>query len=184
MNDSMEEPILRFAAGELTAEEEATFLARCEATPAHWRQAVLAVAEQRCIVAALQDLATPAMPAPEPRAAVRWRRAAACTAGALAAGLLLGIWVALAVFRPDHSTLQAVRTPAVQAPANPNRTPLVDTAADADAMAPALTVTQQAVLRRHGIQVQDDPTLYLVAMDNGTRWMIPTRRTTVHYVKP
>ncbi len=76
MNTIDETTLLRFGSGELDAQQEATFLARCELTSGAWREAALAVVEHRRMVEALGELAGAQPPeatvrTPPPRG--RWR---------------------------------------------------------------------------------------------------------------
>lgn len=112
MTSRDEVDVLRFASGEMEAEDENRFLARCELEPALYREATLAVVEQRRVVAALREfvpasdlaeteltgaelartaLASPsAVPAKKPLATLwDWVRIPAT----LAAGLLIGMFV-------------------------------------------------------------------------------------------
>ena len=194
--------ILRFASGEMDAEEESTFLARCEVAPDCWREAVLAVAEHRRLVEALGELAAvETNPAPAARQTKlrlgRWP-AAPTAAAALVAGLLLGI-VAMRVAGPvtGRETRAVAASPAAQQP-RPAVEPASEVAGsvaaerpDEAAPAPAgllqmksiIPDVQRAVLGEHGFQVDEEPTLHVITTADGTQWAVPTQRVTLRYVK-
>jgi hypothetical protein len=191
-----ETTLLRFASGELDSEEESGFLARCEATPGAWREAALAVAEHRRVVEALGELADEA---PIPSVAPSRRRGAwstpALAIAALAAGLLIGIATAHLAGLGNPRGPQVVQTPApTQAPspvatskaASPVVEPSAVLAPRPVAHSPVPTDHddyRRAVLARHGFEVQEEPTVYVITTANGTHWTVPTQRTTLHYVK-
>ena len=92
-----ETDVLRFASGEMDADEESTFLARCEIASDSWREVVLAVAEHHRLVELLGEMAASDK---EPQLAARrtkqelgrrLRSVSMTAAAALVAGLLLGI---------------------------------------------------------------------------------------------
>jgi hypothetical protein len=141
----------------------------------------------------------------------RWRSAAAAAA-ALAAGLLLGVAGArLTGFFPGREPANAREMQVVTMPAQPQSAKQAESAAtqleptlpkrtapdgvpvsnvvaatmptDVLQMPPTISETQRAVLGNHGFQVEEEPTLYVIDGGNGTRWAVPTQRTTLHYVK-
>jgi hypothetical protein len=50
-------------------------------------------------------------------------------------------------------------------------------------MTPMLSEAQKAILKAHGFQVEEKPTLYIINAANGTQWAIPTQQAELHYVK-
>ena len=46
-----------------------------------------------------------------------------------------------------------------------------------------LSEAQKAILKAHGFQVEEKPTLYIIPAANGTQWAIPTQQAELHYVK-
>ncbi|MGO9110747.1 MAG: hypothetical protein ACLP9L_16115 [Thermoguttaceae bacterium] len=195
MNPSDETTILRFASGEMDAEEESTFLAQCEMTPLSWREAVLAVAEHRRLVESLGDLAiaergSSPIAGRAKQGPGRWRLAAVAAA-ALVAGLLLGVAGARATGFVHGRETQVVQAPPVLQPApavslaSDDVTPATAMVYPADLlrMEPIIPEAQRAVLREHGFQVEEEPTLYIITEENGTRWAVPTQRAVLQYVK-
>jgi hypothetical protein len=190
MNTTDENLILRFASGELDAEEEATFLAGCEISPDGWRDAVLAVAEHRHLVEALGEMAAESTPSAlgsrTRRRAGRWRSLPAVAAAALAAGLLLGI-----VGTHETNLLGNRRPQVADAPVINISQPPVSLSSDGAApnpgdipwMQPIISESQKAVLRAHGFQVEEKPGLYIIPAGNGTQCAIPTQQAELHYVK-
>jgi hypothetical protein len=198
-----EATILQFASGELDAERESTFLAQCELSPEAWRESVLAVAEHRRMVEVLGELAAEEMPSPaatRPQRAAVWRTLP-LVAAAAAAGLLIGI-LATHVAGPGASRQpQIVQTqqPTNGQPAQPPAPETMPAAAHPTTVAAEAATEklpagysqppaandefQRDVLAKHGFQVEDEPTLYVVTQANGTRWAVPAQRTTLHYVK-
>ena len=94
-----ETTMLRFASGEMSHAEEATFLCRCEMEPALWREAVLTVVEHRRLVSALSEFAVEEQPSPpvrtSPKSAKRPARAAAWRVAAVSAAMAAGFLLAL-----------------------------------------------------------------------------------------
>ena len=203
MNTPDENLILRFASGELSAEEEQALLAGCETAPDCWREAVLAVAEHRRMVEALGEMAGTERDSPifaetkigtvpsvmtghTKQGAGRWCSLAAVAAAALAAGLLLGIVSTRKTSLVGGHQAQVAQTPAVE-----HLPPPVNLASDGAAsdpgdfarMSPMLSDAQKAILKAHGFQVEEKPTLYIIPAANGTQWAIPTQQAELHYVK-
>jgi hypothetical protein len=188
-----EETILRFASGELDAEEEANLLARCEIFPETWREAVLAVAEHHRLLAALGETA-PALgetTGPASTASARhgrWLGRTALAAASLAAGLLLGVvgmhFRTPAAGSPRETLVATHPEPQPAAKAVPVAlTAVPEESADNPTIPSLIPAAQVAELQRRGFEVQQEPTLYLITASNGTRWAVPTQRTTLHYVK-
>lgn len=184
---SLDAQLLRFAGGELDGNEEAVFLARCEIEPARWRDACLALVEQRRVAAALRAFAAaggaPDYPAGPRTKRRRWLPALTGVVG-LAAGLLLA---ALATPARD-----VARTPAVavehadQAPVVPDAAsvqPPADALADALNVEPLLSDVEQSALRDHGFQIEEQPELYFIEARDGTRWAVPVQRATLRFVQ-
>jgi hypothetical protein len=185
-----ENAVLRFAVGELDAEEESDFLAHCEIAPDCWRDAVLAVSEHRRLVEALREACGAELGRPDatrstkpPRA--RWH-SAIVTATVGAAGLLLGIIATRALDfvsgreAPVAQNRRALGEPGSVAP------PAVVPASirvELPQTMPSLSTTQRAALEAAGFQVEEQPTVYIINADDGKRWAVPTRRTSLHYVK-
>jgi anti-sigma factor RsiW len=113
MNSIDETTLLRFASGELDAEQEATLLAQCELAPESWREAVLAVVEQRRMVEVLGELAAEDRPSPAPKPAQRIRdwRVLPVAAAALVIGLAIGIVAARMTGLGGPRATQVVQTP-------------------------------------------------------------------------
>ena len=197
MNPTDETTILRFASGELDADDESTFLAQCELRPEAWRETVLAVAEHHRIVEALGDLAAEDLPSPAAAPARRARawRPLPVAAAALAAGIALGIVTMYATGLGSPRRAQVVKTPqpAQSPPPEPAPDRAVSTVAAAKATPDALPEQawppavgndfQRAMLVKHGFEVEEEPTVYVITTANGTRWAVPTQRTTLHFVK-
>ncbi len=207
MIDSIDErDILRFASGEMDAGEERDFLTRCELAPETWRMATLAVAEHRRVVAVLREFAsvTPARVAGAKRA---WRQAA-LAAGALAAGIVIGIaGTSLRRPSPEPDTILAgpvtakiiVERPGIErrGVAETGAISPAPEAIDSNAVArqpsvslddnesfspaPIIAEADRELLADRGFEVEEEPTLYIVTAKNGTRWAVPTRRAVMHY---
>lgn len=183
---SLDAQLLRFASGELDGNEEEVFLAQCEIEPERWRDACLALVEQRRVAAALRAFAAadgpPDHPAKPTAKRGRWLPALTGVVG-LAAGLLLA---ALAAPVRD-----VARTPAVavehadQAPAAPAASvqPPADALADALNVEPLLSDVEQSALRDHGFQIKEEPELYFIEARDGTRWAVPVQRATLRFVR-
>jgi len=180
--------MLRFASGELDTDTESTFLAQCELSPAAWRATVLAVAEYHRLAAALRELAADDMPTPATMQTPRARpwRWLPVTAAALAAAIAIG---SLVTFFSGPRQNQVVQTPPVPSQ-RPECTPTDVARANTLDSAPILSPKQPhssdpppALLADHGIEVEDEPTVYVVATADGTRWAVPTQRTVYHFVK-
>ena len=178
--------LLRFASGELDGNDEAVFLARCEIEPERWRDACLALVEQRRVAAALRAYAAadalPDYPAGPMTKRRRWRPALTCVAG-LAAGLLLA---ALGMPARDVVPTPAVAVPhadqAPTVPAAPAST-LAAELADALDVEPLLSDVEQSALREHGFQIEEKPELYFIEARDGTRWLAPVQRATLRFVQ-
>jgi hypothetical protein len=182
--------ILRFASGEMAAEDESNFLARCEIAPDSWRSAALAVAEHRRMVEALGEMAaTETIPATVGNVKTGFalrRSPLLMAAAALAIGLLLGI-VGTRVngFVKVREVPVATAPPAEQQPKAAVATepdPASAVLTDTSRKAPAMPEVHPAVLRTHDVEVKEEPTLYIVTAKDGTRWAIPVQQTTFCYV--
>jgi hypothetical protein len=193
-----ETTILRFASGELGVEQESTFLARCELTPEAWRETVLAVAEHHRLLEALGELAAAAdapLPAATPPHRTGAWRMLSLAAAALVAGVVIGIATMHMAGLGSLRETQVVRaTQAAPAPGT-ETTPVAALPATSAAkitteplpediwpVAQTNDEAQRAVLASHGLEVEEEPTMYVITANNGTRWAIPTQRTKLHFV--
>lgn len=163
----------RFACGEMTGDEEAGFLARCEIEPERWRAATLACVEHRRLVAALagRSATTWAGSLPrETRRGLRWSQVAAvavgiaCVVCGMAAGYRLG--------RNRTTPLDAVAVDTLgQRPATGGALVFVEQALDP--LDHLLPPAARQVLEEAGIEVHEEPVCYLVDGRNGDHWLIP-----------
>lgn len=175
--------IERFAAGELGRNDEARFLARCESEPAHWRTVALACAEHRRLGRLLQSQRTHGVPAsaamPMTGSALRMPQrllALAAAVALLVAGSGIGYRLGLA----ERSAPQPVEIAAAgpQPPLDP---------AIAEQLAtftrPLLPEAAAAVLREAGIDVREEPVVYVVDGSNGERWAVPETQLELRLAK-
>jgi len=184
-----ETKVLRFASGEMDADEESNFLALCEIAADGWREAVLAVAEHRQLVETLGELATnsnrsDAGGRTKPGADAR-RSRLAIAAAALAMGLLLGVaGTRVAGLINGRDAQAVVAQSAVQQPelevkrASDPASPILG---DRLRTAAPIPEAQQVALESHDFTVKEEPTLYIVTTGDGTRWAIPIEQTTFCY---
>ena len=160
MNSIDETTLLQFAAAELDADREATFLAQCEIAPAAWRAAVIAIVEHRRMVEALGELAAEEFPeAAVGKSAPRGWRIIPLALAAMVAGIFIGL-----------------AAPLMTAPA---RSPL--------ASGPSTSALRQAKMpeptQRRPLKVEKEPAVYLITTADGARWTVPVTRTTLEYVR-
>ena len=163
----------RFACGEMTGDEEAGFLARCEIEPARWRAATLACVEHRRLVAALAGRSAMPRAGSLPRETgrgLRWSQVAAvavgiaCVVCGMAAGYRLG--------RNRTTPLAAVAVDTRgQRPAAGDEFVVAEEAIDP--FVSLLPPAARQVLEEAGIEVHEEPVVYLVDGRDGERWAIP-----------
>lgn len=153
-----------------------------------------------------------ATPAPRAReeiqGRVRWRSAGVLALGAMVAGLFLGSMATRLASPPNGRSLPSVGTTLATAREGGSApTAAIDEnsasgatwlqrgsraksptdAALRDLVGPRQSEslgpeTVEAVLRNGPSQVEEQPVLYIIDTGSGTRWAIPTKRTTFHYV--
>lgn len=164
--------IERFAAGELGHTDEARFLARCESEPEHWRTVALACAEHRRLGRLLQSQRTPGVPAavamPMTASILRMPQRLLALAAAVAL-LVTGSGIGYRLGLAGSSAPQPVELAAAGPP------PLDPAIAEqlATFTRPLLPEAAAAVLREAGIDVREEPVVYVVDGSNGERWAVP-----------
>jgi hypothetical protein len=162
----------RFAAGEMSRTDEDRFLARCESEPEQWRAAALACVEHRRLGRLLRSRQAHGSHGPAVLAATGstpWLPqrllAVAAAVALLVGGGAIGYRVGL-----DRGLI----TQTAVTPAQPS--PPID-AAVAEQLAtlvqPLLPEAAAQVLREAGIDVHEEPVLYVVDGSNGERWAMP-----------
>ena len=207
MNNKIDErALLRFASGEMSEEEETTFIAANEmAGDARWREAVLAIIEHRRIVSSLTEFAAEPSttlaisrlpisitPNHNHQKTKRWFTPMAALTS-LAAGLLVGL--AAGHFRePPREVEQGsgasvananphpTQVAQAEAPPHTNASPQSMQDAGAFGLEPIIREDQVISLRQQGFQVEEQPTIYLIDGGNGRKWPVPTEKATVHYI--
>jgi hypothetical protein len=185
-----EKRTLRFASGEMDAVEESDFLARCEIAPESWREATLAVAEHRRLVEALGEIAAAgSIPSTAIRRAKPGRTSRqlliVIATAAFATGLFLAIvGTRVSRFVRDRGTADVQVQPSVEgldlavAQETDAASTIVAGPSNTTLAGPGV---HQTVLRSHDVEVKEEPTLYIITTENGTRWAIPTEQTTFCY---
>jgi len=174
----------RLASRELDLVEERAVLARCESEPELWRDVALALVEHGRLTAVLREHASAARPtgvkapcaAPTTPGRARWK--------GIAAALAVFGASAVAGYRVGFDSRPAA-PPVVSAPgADP--VPPEDEATASQLAALAADLIPQAaqeVLREAGVEVREQPVVYVVDGSDGERWALPERRIHVRLVK-
>jgi hypothetical protein len=164
----------RFASGEMARADEDRFLARCESEPERWRDAALACIEHRRLGSlltacrpsvAVGSAVGPSM-ASSHRTSLRTLFAVAATIALVAVGTALGyrIGVARAPGVPSTEVAAAGR----EAPLDPELAEQL-----AGLVRPILPEAAANVLREAGIEVHQEPVVYVVDGNDGQRWAVP-----------
>ena len=162
----------RFAAGERSRTDEDRFLARCESEPEQWRATALACVEHRRLGRLLRSRQAhhsqgPAVPAATGSTPWLPQRLLAVAA---AVSLLVGGGAIGYRFGLD-------RGPVAQTAVTPAQPSLPIDAVLAEQLAtlvqPLLPEAAAQVLREAGIEVHEEPVLYVVDGSNGERWAMP-----------
>jgi hypothetical protein len=171
--------IERFAAGELGRDDEARFLARCESEPEHWRAVALACAEHRRLGRLLESVRMHGAPASAamlvtgsaPR--VPQRLLAIAAAVAL---LVVGAGVGYSLGRGPTAQPAAIAGP--QPPIDPALAEQLATLTR-----PLLPEAAAEVLRQAGIDVHEEPVVYIVDGSDGERWAVPETQLELRLAK-
>ncbi len=170
------------ASGDLDRVEEDRLLARCESEPERWRAVALACIEHRRLTAAMKALPRVASrPAGrggelERRDAPRMMRRT--TLGALAAAVAL-VACGMAAGYSIGSSRGA--STAVDASRPDGGDPVLASQFAALAQ-PLLPDAARQVLRDAGVEVREEPVVYLVHGRNGERWAVPEKHLQVRLV--
>lgn len=173
----------RFLSGAMEGDGAAEFLARCEVEPDRWRAVALGAIEEHRLVSALRGTATGSGTGPEARPAARTRRTARAMAAMaalalVACGMMAGYGIGI---RAPTGT--AGETPPAVASTNPSqRRPSPDkpSAMSAGRLLPGAA---RRVLRDAGIEVREEPVVYLVDGENGERWAVPETHVSIRLAR-
>lgn len=188
--------IERFAGGEMNRGQENALLARCEIEPDRWRDVALACAEQRRLAAALKPRPTGSAGAGSARVPAsgtsRPEHVRECvsppTTGrdglvpALAAALAITVCGTGLGYRLglDRGRTTGMGETATQSAGETE--PAVAAEQLAGFTSPLLPEAARAVLRDAGIDVREEPVVYLVAGRDGERWAVPERQLHVRLI--
>jgi hypothetical protein len=174
----------RLASCEMDRAGERTMLARCESEPELWRDVALALVEHGRLTAILREHASASRPTgvaapPSARSTAgqsRWKGIAATLAMLVTSGMG-GYWVGFG-HRPP---------PALGASASVVNPLLPEDEATASELAALATElipqAAQKVLREAGVEVREQPVVYVVDGSDGGRCAFPERRIHVHLVR-
>lgn len=172
--------IERFAGGDMESDEENGVLARCEIEPDRWRGLALACVEHRRLAAllrkpaAVREASTRDPRGPRRTSAARLLAAAAALA-LVACGTAIGYRVGLERGRPANVLELAAARPLDTDPA---------VAAHLAALAnPLLPDAARQVLREAGIEVREEPVVFLVDGRDGAQWAVPEKHLHVRLVR-
>ena len=170
------------ASGDLDRVEEERLLARCESEPERWRAVALACIEHRRLMAAMKALpraaSRPAVSGGElerrdaprrmrPTTLRSWASTLALVACGMAAGYFMG---------SGRGGLTAVDV------SRPDRGDPVLASQFAALAQPLLPDAARQVLRDAGVEVREEPVVYLVHGRNGERWAVPEKHLQVRLV--
>lgn len=170
------------ASGDLDRAEEYALLACCESEPDRWRAVALACIEHRRLTAAMKALPR-AAPQPAGSGAVLERRevppgmrgvtfrAWASTLALIACGTVAGY--VLGSSRGDLPAIGASR---------PDGGDPVLASQFAALAQPLLPAAARQVLRDAGVEVREEPVVYLVHGRDGERWAVPEKHLLVRLV--
>ena len=170
------------ASGDMDRTEEDLLLARCESEPERWRAVALACIEHRRLTAAMKALPRAASqpagnggPLERLEAPRRMRRMTlrswASTLALVACGMVAGYSVG-----SSRTSLTAVDG---SRPAGGDPVLASQFAALAQ---PLLPDAARQVLRDAGVEVREEPVVYLVHGRNGERWAVPEKHLQVRLV--
>lgn len=163
----------RFAAGDMSRADEDRFLARCESEPEHWRAAALAGVEHRRLGRLLRSrqshgsqgatvLAATGSTPWLPQRLLAVAAAVALLVGGGAIGYRLGL---------DRGPITQAAAVAPAQPALPIDAGLAEQLATLTQ--PLLPEAAAQVLRDAGIDVHEEPVVYVVDGSNGEQWAMP-----------
>ena len=162
----------RFASGEMTRADEDRFLARCESEAERWRDAALACIEHRRLGSLLKARRPAVAAAVHPYTAAGHRMplqrlfAVAATIALVAVGTALGYRIGTA--RAPVAASAEVAAAGRQAAIDPELAEQL-----AGLVRPILPEAAANVLREAGIDVHEEPVVYVVDGNDGQRWAMP-----------
>lgn len=173
----------RFLSGAMEGDGAAEFLARCEAEPDRWRAVALGAIEEHRLVSALRGTATGSGTGPEARPAARTRQTArAMTAMAalalVACGMVAGYGIGIRA--PNGTAGQT--SPAVASTNPPQRGPSPERPPVVSA-GRLLPDAARRILRDAGIEVREEPVVYLVDGEHGERWAVPETHVSIRLAR-
>lgn len=173
--------IERFGAGEMSPADETRFLARCESEPEHWRAAALACVEHRRLGGLLAARRTHGLTAARSGQSTSpaWNLPQRLFAMAAAVALVaIGTGVGFRLGRGPAAGPEAVAAPQPQPPIDPALAEQLATLTR-----PLLPEAAAAVLREAGIDVREEPVVYVVDSGNGERWAMPETKLELRLAK-
>lgn len=164
----------RFASGEMARADEDRFLARCESEPERWRDAALACIEHRrlgslltaCRSSVAGSSAVGPSVASNDRVPLQRLFAVAATIALVVVGTALGYRIGKA--RAPVAASAEVAAAGQQSPIDPDLAEQL-----AGLVRPILPEAAANVLREAGIDVHEEPVVYVVDGNDGQRWAMP-----------